>query len=563
MSTPPDNIKCSRGHLFAAAEDGIRTAAVVCPVCGESVQSDALTEDQEAKGRSLWSVMQSGGDAGNGGGRTGGSTEDGTAATPDADQTPRSRWSVVESDQDDSPHDQSESFPDSDSPDPCGEGMEAPVEATASEKPDSDDRSVPDRPRGLWAMMEEATADVAAEPDVQGDDRTDGQPRLSSVSADGECERLDGISDSDEFEMDESGDHILARDDNEEDTWQLDEDDEYDPASVAVATFRQAPVSGPVSDRQATHSDGRTAVLALSCGVAAVFSAGFNLLPGFWGKIPATAFGLGALFWSYQSFHAGRRGPESSTSRIKAGVGLICGLIGMFAGPMLLNSLGNDWREEKLRLAITQNLELIGEGVEKYYNRHSVFPHADYSVEDGVEVPMHSWLSALLPHTGYSELARMIVRQEPYNAPVNFRAMSTTVPLFLVPNVEHQPTLRGLATAHFAGVGGDMLTTAGQVDVGAFSRGRNIDREMLIDGASQTMLAGEITRLIPAWGEPGNWRTIGRGLNQQVSGFGNASGTGAHFLMADGSVRLFPNATSRDVLVKLSTRNGDDPVCLP
>ena len=48
-----------------------------------------------------------------------------------------------------------------------------------------------------------------------------------------------------------------------------------------------------------------------------------------------------------------------------------------------------------------------------------------------------------------------------------------------------------------------------------------------------------------------------------AGGFGNAGGTGAHFLMADGSVKFFPNSTSRDVLIRLSTRNGDDPVTVP
>ena len=40
--------------------------------------------------------------------------------------------------------------------------------------------------------------------------------------------------------------------------------------------------------------------------------------------------------------------------------------------------------------------------------------------------------------------------------------------------------------------------------------------------------------------------------------FGNADGTGALFLMADGSVRFFSNKTSRKILEKLSTRDGAD-----
>lgn len=500
----------------------------------------------------------------------------------DSPKTPspaaKPKWNVVESSEDDS----ADGTSDAGEPDGVDDDF---AEAAAPA-----DASPEDRPRGLWAMMGQtaaadslvddspadstATDDESVAQESHDDGDNDEGASLEELlegdgdfevrgSSDGGVTTPGGESRGETDSAADSGDDLLSDDQDEEDGWEVEEYDDDDAESVAAAPLVGQSIEVPLPDGPVVNPGAKTALLALGFGVAAFLFAGLNLLPDFWAKIPSTLAGLVALVWGYQSLNESKRSEEQVKLKLMAGGGLACGLVGMFAGPLALNAIGDGWREENLRGAISSNLNGIGEGVEVFYEHHGAFPRATYVVDGNVDVPMHSWMSALLPHMGYDKLALEIDRKKPYDDPANFGAMSTIVPTFLVPNVDHQPTLRGLATAHFAGVGGETLTDAGRVDVGVFSRGMTITRDVLVDGASQTMFAGEITRALLAWGEPGNWRTIGRGLNRQVSGFGNSAGTGAHFLMADGSVKFFPNSTSRDVLVRLSTRNGDDPISVP
>jgi hypothetical protein len=171
---------------------------------------------------------------------------------------------------------------------------------------------------------------------------------------------------------------------------------------------------------------------------------------------------------------------------------------------------------------------------------------------------MHGWMTDLLPHLGYEQLSAQIDRGRPWSDPANGPAMQTRVEPFLTPDTPYEPTATGHAPTHFAGVGGRVETDFGTGDLGIFGRNSQVTRDDVIDGLSQTMVAGEIAQSIPAWGEPDNWRSIGQGLNQSPHGFGNAADTGAHFLMADGSVRFLSNRTSLRTLQRLATRNGSE-----
>ena len=99
----------------------------------------------------------------------------------------------------------------------------------------------------------------------------------------------------------------------------------------------------------------------------------------------------------------------------------------------------------------------------------------------------------------------------------------------------------------------------GLVHLGLFSDGGPVRREQFTDGLSQTIIIGEIRDAFPPWGEPGNVRSIGEGLNRQFRGFGNEAGTGATFLHADGSAKFYSNKTDKRVLQRLETRDGAEP----
>jgi len=83
----------------------------------------------------------------------------------------------------------------------------------------------------------------------------------------------------------------------------------------------------------------------------------------------------------------------------------------------------------------------------------------------------------------------------------------------------------------------------------------------ITDGTATTILAGEVNANFRPWGHPVNWRDPARGVNRSPYGFGGPRGTGgAHFLMADGSVRWVSDRVSREVMEALATPAAGDAV---
>ena len=234
----------------------------------------------------------------------------------------------------------------------------------------------------------------------------------------------------------------------------------------------------------------------------------------------------------------------------------------MFLGPLVFARLGQGYRKSSGRQQTISNLESMGSAVAAYHREHGRYPSGG-SFEDDPEGPlrpMHGWMASLLPYLDEEELHRSIDFSLAYDDPVNRAGMRREVPAFFAAGGERRLVGRlRLAPAHFAGVGGELnIDGIGLVDVGIFGRNSDVTIEDVTDGLSQTFIAGEIGNNYPPWGEPENWRAIGRGLNRDPNGFGNANGTGALFLKADGSVKFYSNKTSPDVLRKLSTRSASD-----
>jgi hypothetical protein len=138
-------------------------------------------------------------------------------------------------------------------------------------------------------------------------------------------------------------------------------------------------------------------------------------------------------------------------------------------------------------------------------------------------------------------------------------AFEEDVEVFFASGTDRSKDHRGLGVSHFAGVGGDVETEGAAVArAGLFGINSKVRRQDVSDGLSNTLAAGEIADELPPWGDPENWRTIGKGLNRERQGFGNRDRSGACFLMADGSVCFFSSKTSPRVLTALSTRDGGD-----
>ncbi|MCA9116086.1 MAG: DUF1559 domain-containing protein, partial [Planctomycetaceae bacterium] len=307
----------------------------------------------------------------------------------------------------------------------------------------------------------------------------------------------------------------------------------------------------------------RRGLLSLLLGLVALPLSALSALPEVWVKLPATAAGFAALALGLIAWNSGSRRQPRVAERSLAAGGITLGLLAMFLGPLLFADLGRRMRTDAGTQTTFAHLEQVGAGLVKYHDHRNSFPPGGVIARDanGRDLPMHSWMTLLLPWLGEEELANAINLDVPWSHPANRKAMSRVVPAFLAGDQPSSPVGSGYGPSHFAGIGGDGLDDRrGLVQLGIFGRNSRVTREDVIDGLSTTLVAGEISTLIPPWGEPTNWRSIGKGLNSELSGFGNAAGTGALMLRADGSVRFYSSRISPEVLRRLSTRNGGEHI---
>ncbi len=323
-------------------------------------------------------------------------------------------------------------------------------------------------------------------------------------------------------------------------------------AQIKIRTSHELPSSPKKS------SKALTSVILGSC---AILLSGLALFPGMWTKFPALGLGFVALFSGFLAADEIRTSRGRQTGMNQALAGMALSIIGMFLGPLLAWSLGGLALFQSNQQATVAHLEAVGVAIGDYYDQRQQFP-AGGTFEhqpDGKLQPMHGWMTPLLPYLGYESLHDSINQSLPFDNNANFKAMRTTVPEFLIAGVPQTNSVKGFAATHFAGVGGEETDAQGQkIHFGIFGRDSVVFHESVTDGLSNTIMAGELPSNFPAWGDPQNWRQIGKGLNRDTRGFGNASGGPVLFLMADGSVRQFSPDTDPRVLRSMSTRDGGD-----
>jgi len=304
----------------------------------------------------------------------------------------------------------------------------------------------------------------------------------------------------------------------------------------------------------------RNAKLSLLLGTAALLLALLAGLPTIWSKIPSPLLGCAALTWGYVAWQDIQRSQGRQTGKSLALCGMVCGVIGVFVGPLVVAP----WTQRLQRSQASQqrhtHLQQIGNGLNAYYTTHQVFPAggSTQATDSGSPQPMHGWMTNLLPHLNQQAVHQSINLDLPYNHPSNLAPFQQQIDIFLVPGGNTNRVGQGYAVSHWSALGGSVLGPMGTVPIGVMSANSRVTRGDVTDGLSQTLVAGEISDRIPAWGSATNWRRIGKGLNREYHGFGSVTGQGAMFLHADGSVRHYNSQTSSDVLRRLSTRNAGD-----
>ena len=300
------------------------------------------------------------------------------------------------------------------------------------------------------------------------------------------------------------------------------------------------------------------AIAALVLGIAAVLLAALSLKPGWLVRLPSLAVGIIALMVGFTAIGDVQRARGQLKGRFAAVIGIVLGALGLLLAPMLFARLGDSWRENSGREVIATRLRQIGTALDQHHTQHSHFPPAViYSKRVNAKQPLHGWMTSLLPFLGHEPTHRRIDLIQPFDSPTNIAPMQQIIPEFLIPGRKPVRSQRGLGLTHFAGVGGEVVNEqVGLMHLGIFAEEGAVRREQITDGLAQTIVVGEIVDPLPAWGEPGNLRSIGNGLNKQFHGFGNPAGTGATFLHGDGSVKFYSNKTDRRLLQQLETRDG-------
>lgn len=316
----------------------------------------------------------------------------------------------------------------------------------------------------------------------------------------------------------------------------------------------------PVALRATEPGRSATALAGGVAGLLALPLTALALINQAWTSLPATTLGFAALLAGFVALGDVLRAKRKARGLVWSLTGILCGTAAMLLGPLVVAPLGRQWHQESQRGYTTSHLQKIGEALAGYYQRKAAFPPGGVfrRVEDE-RVGYHGWIAHLLPFVGQQSLYDQIDLDVPFDHPDHHAVMGIDIPVFHAAG-GNRARLSGIfAVTHFAGVGGDVVDDLGEIAQGGlFDANSEVTKEAVCDGLSNTLAVGEIRSNYPAWGDPGNWRGIGKGLNKDPAGFGNAERTGAHFLMADGSVRYFSNATDPKLLLQLSTRNGGE-----
>lgn len=305
----------------------------------------------------------------------------------------------------------------------------------------------------------------------------------------------------------------------------------------------------------------RTALWSVVLGALSLPISLIAIYPAIWSRIPASIIGFAALLLGFLALGELQRSGHKGRELILAYAGMAAGLLAMFSGPLIYAPLDvyGQWSNSYTGT----HLQQIAMATEAYAQLNHSYPAGGLfkEVPGGRELePLHGWMTLLLPHlSDGAAIARQIDLNRPYFDPANLSAMSQSVPVYMAAGGPTSLVQGKYGPAHFAGVGGLISLPDGSVaHAGVFDVNSETNRDEVTDGLANTMIAGEVSNNYPAWGEPHNWRQIGKGLNRDPEGFGNSRHTGAMFLMADGSVRFLPNNTDPKVLEALSTRDGAD-----
>ncbi len=182
------------------------------------------------------------------------------------------------------------------------------------------------------------------------------------------------------------------------------------------------------------------------------------------------------------------------------------------------------------------NLKLIGLAVHNYHDVSAVFPPAQIHYSNDSE---HGWGFLLLPYLDMLPLYNSIHSDQSWKHSINIKAYSTQVECYLNPKFPDHELLDNYAVNQYAGNSRVFVPEIG------------MPISSIIDGTSNTLLAGEVSTGFKAWGDPTNVRDPAAGLKNDSEHFCGKN-LDPLMLFADGSVRRIRADINMETLRKLA-----------
>jgi len=192
------------------------------------------------------------------------------------------------------------------------------------------------------------------------------------------------------------------------------------------------------------------------------------------------------------------------------------------------------------------NLKQIGLALHNYHDVYKMFPPSAIVDEQGT--PRQGWTYSILPFVDQAPVFQQIDANAAWNDPVNVPYSQSRIPVYINPAIREEMGGDGYPLIHYAG------------NSQLFQPNKGMTLREMLDGASNTIMVGEINVGFPPWAKPNDVRDPALGLNKGPDTFGSPYPMGVHFLMGDGAVYPIAKDVDPAVLKALATPAGGERI---
>lgn len=245
-----------------------------------------------------------------------------------------------------------------------------------------------------------------------------------------------------------------------------------------------------------------------------------------------------------------RRGQMSTTAIVFLVIGIVFFVMVVVVG-VLIALLLPAVQQARTAARSTQsknNLKQIGLALHNYHDVYLMFPPGGIYTKS--DEPYNAWMTSLLPYVEQANLYSQIDFNQPWTAPKNQLFFQTVIPGYLNPNIgpEVSKVVGGFGASHYAG------------NSQVLQKNESVKIFDIVDGTSNTILAGEVSGGFMAWGDPENRRDPANGFGAAANQFGGSGRRGVNMLLADGSVRFISEDVDTQTLKALASPAGNEQV---